>query len=353
MKPESIQPNQLIELHPSIPDKVVSRESSILELKESFNWGSRDSYAKSMAAFANNKGGFLVFGVTNHPRMLKGLLTNNFEDIDEEKITSYLNSVFSPEIEYAKSVVEVNSKKIGFIQVFQSRIKPIVCIKNDNELKESDIYYRYIARSERIKYPALKIILDQVAENERKSWMKHFENISKIGPTNAAVLDVIGGNVSGSTGALVIDRKLLPKLRFISEGTFKEFGRPVLKLIGSVKPVMVTENKLGVKSTELIQVTNNPSAPMVRIDENDVLKRYPLSYKDLTDKLKSKYFQFKLDKKFQGYRQKLIKDSKFAWTRFLDPGKPKGTQKVFYSPLIVKEIGKQYKRKRKKIPKKR
>ena len=60
--------------------------------------------------------------------------------------------------------------------------------KNDNDLKEPDIYYRYIAKSERIKYPELKLLLDEIKAEERKSWMEHLEKISKIGPTNAAIL---------------------------------------------------------------------------------------------------------------------------------------------------------------------
>ena len=49
-----------------------------------------------MVAFANNKGGYIVFGVKDKPRDLVGLKSNNFEDVDEAKITAYINSVFAP-----------------------------------------------------------------------------------------------------------------------------------------------------------------------------------------------------------------------------------------------------------------
>lgn len=42
--------------------KMNTRESGWLEFKESFNWNSKDKYAKSMASFANNKGGFFDTG---------------------------------------------------------------------------------------------------------------------------------------------------------------------------------------------------------------------------------------------------------------------------------------------------
>src|SRR3989344_3487702 len=85
-----------------------------------------------------------------------------------------------------------------------SKNKPTVCIKNDGDLREAEIYYRYNAKSEKIKFPELKILLDQIREEERKSWMEHLERISKVGPVNAAILDIVGGEISGRGGTLDI-----------------------------------------------------------------------------------------------------------------------------------------------------
>ncbi len=69
--------------------KVTSREGTSLEFKESFNWNSKDKYGKSIAAFANNRGGLLVFGISDRPREILGLKTTNFEELDEAIITQY------------------------------------------------------------------------------------------------------------------------------------------------------------------------------------------------------------------------------------------------------------------------
>ena len=61
----------------STSNKITARESSQLEFKEQFNWLSKDKYAKSMVAFANNKGGYIVFGIKDQPRELVGLQSNN------------------------------------------------------------------------------------------------------------------------------------------------------------------------------------------------------------------------------------------------------------------------------------
>lgn len=87
---------RIFNFHGTIPDRIVAREGSQLEFKESFNWLAKEQYAKSMAAFANNRGGYVVFGVSNRPRKLVGLRGENFDEKDESVIAEYLNSTFSP-----------------------------------------------------------------------------------------------------------------------------------------------------------------------------------------------------------------------------------------------------------------
>lgn len=338
---------KIFSFHSSISGRIVSRESNSVEFKESFNWLSKDKYAKSMAAFANNKGGYIVFGIKDTPRDIVGLQSENFESTDESKITSYLNSVLSPEINYEKFTVEVKGKTIGILYINKATMGPVVCIKNDGDMKESDIYFRYTAKSERIKYPELRAMLGDIRENERKSWMRHLEQISKIGPANAAVLDVLGGEITGQSGTLVIDRKLVPKLKFINEGVFKEGGKPVLKLIGDVKPVSVLVGK-GKKSRNDfgVRITDDPNAPVMRVEEEEVLKKkYPLDYSTLTAKLLTRYSDFKRNSKYHRLRKDFMKDKKLSRTRYLDPSNPNSSSKDFFSPLIFKKFDKHYAKK--------
>ena len=333
--------------HDSITNRIISRESSWLELKESFNWNSKDKYAKSMAAFANNKGGYIVFGIRNNPRDLVGLQSDNFETTDEAKITAYLNSVFSPEIFFEKFTITVQSKNTGILYTHQLKSKPVVCIKNDGELKEADIYYRYNARSERIKYAEIKSMFELVKEDERKGWMDLFEKVSKIGPTNAAIMDTIGGEITGRGGTLVIDKKLIPKLRFINEGNFKEGGKPVLKLIGDVMPVSVVAGSRKVVGTGL-QITDDPNAPAIRLEEEEILKKkYPLNYRALIKELIARYIDFKINHGFHILRRELMKDKDLCRTRYLDPSNQGGSSKDFYSPKILFKFDKHYTKEKK------
>jgi hypothetical protein len=323
--------------------RVISREGTTIEFKESFNWNSKDKYGKSAAAFANNRGGYIVFGVKDNPRELVGLQTTNFEDTDEAKITQYLNGMFSPAIEFEKETREVRGKKVGVLFIRIAKRKPVVAIKNDGDIKDGEIYYRYIARNDKIKFPELREILDQIQETERKQWMDLFERISRIGPENTAVMDIVKGKIDGPGGTIVIDHKLVPKLRFIKEGSFQEHGTPVLKLIGDVKPVSF----VGYRKTSSgsgLRITNDPSAPAMRIEEESLLKKFSLDFPTLTRQLRARYSDFKTDNKYHKLRRELMGRG-FSFVRKLNPKRPRSAEQNFYTPRIIAEFDKHYTKK--------
>lgn len=335
---------KIFNFHGRIPNRLNSRESGWLEFKESFNWSSKSKYSKSMAAFANNRGGFIIFGVKNNPRDLVGLQNNNFEDTDEAKLSEYLNSVFSPEINFDKFTATVKRNKIGILHIYQSNNKPIICIKSDLDVKEAEIYYRYNARSEKIKYPELIKLIEYIKEKERKEWMEHIERISKIGSSNAAVLDTIKGDIKGRGGTLVIDKKLLPKLKFIKEGNLKERGFPTLRLIGDVKPVIMTGYKTFADKeiAPKFRISDNPNAPEVRISEKDIFEKYPYDFKSLISLLRKRYKNFLMNNECLKLRRLLEGYPKFCIIRRLNPKNPKSSSQKFYSEEIIKEFDKHY-----------
>lgn len=237
--------NEIFKISPTDPDRVISRESSSLEFKESFGWASLPKYLKTSAAYANTKGGYIVFGIANKPHRLCGLSGANlklFEDIDPEKMSRNFNEHFAPEIEWTIQEYELQGKVFGLLYILEAKDKPVVCTKDaGKDLKESDIYYRYRGRSERIKYPELRAILEAKRETEQRLWMQHLENIARIGVREAGIFDLHTGSVTGSGGSFLIDESLLSQLSFIKEGEFSEVkGKPALKLIGHVEPLAGT-----------------------------------------------------------------------------------------------------------------
>jgi hypothetical protein len=82
----------------------------------------------------------------------------------------------------------------------------------------------------------------------------------------------------------------------------------------------------------------------VSVDEEDIREKYPWSYDILTARLQRRYPDFKANKKYHDLRKPLEKDARFCRERLLDPAKPDGIKKKFYSPNIAKEFDPSYQR---------
>jgi hypothetical protein len=219
-------------------DRLASRESGKLDFKESFNLGSADEYARTMAAFANTAGGYLVFGVKDKPRTLIGLKNDNFDSVDPAKVTQALNERFAPEINWEPLTHPVKEKKVGIIYVHEASRKPVVCLRAGKELQEGAIYYRYRGRTEKVRYSELRELLDGELRRERELWMKHVQKMAKLGIENVGVLSTVTGEVTGSHGSFLIPEDLLAQIKFINSGTFVESGgAPTLKVIGEVEAI--------------------------------------------------------------------------------------------------------------------
>ncbi len=235
--------------------KLKSRESNTVEFKRAFNMGNAAAYAKTMAAFANNAGGYIVFGIEDSPRSICGLTNDNFENLKQEKLTEMLNSYFAPAIDWEmgtiqlkveeqdeNSVISTTLKKIGWIFAEESELKPIIALKENavENITAGDIFYRYRARNGKIKPAEMEKIIAERITRERENLLKIFEVIRKSGTANIGVVNYTNGRFSTPYGVdIAFDRKLvtqvLKKAKYIKEGSFNETdGIPVLKVTGSI-----------------------------------------------------------------------------------------------------------------------
>lgn len=230
--------NKIFRTHPENPEIPITRESSTIEFKANFHTGRElDNYGKTIAAFANAQGGYIIFGVTDKPRILTGMTNKKFVDLDPQTLTEYLNSRFSPEISWEPYTHYIGTKEFGIFYIHECLEKPVMA-KTDggDKFKEGDILYRYHGRSERIKYSELIKILREQRQKVHDTWFQHINRISRIGVENAAVFDPATGLVTGKGGQFILDKNLLPKLRFIKEGEFKEVtGAPAIKVVGDAE----------------------------------------------------------------------------------------------------------------------
>lgn len=233
------------------------RESQELEFKEQFNFGGLAEYFRDFAAFANNRGGYLIFGVQNSPRVPIGLSDSaleQFEKVDPERITGFLLDIFSPDVMWDQALVEFHDASFGVFRVYEAAKKPVIAKKDqgkDQEIRNGDVYYRYGGRTQCIQYPELEAIIDYRIEENNRQWQDLVQRIGRTGPHNAAILDVEKSRIElGGGHVLTVDEEVARKLRSARDkGLSEEDKEADLKLVGDLVPrehvsVVIWENRL-------------------------------------------------------------------------------------------------------------
>lgn len=252
---------------------IFHRESKNVEYKENFNHAGWDEYLRNFSAFANNNGGYIVFGVKDKPKVPLGLRDESakmFDDIDEEFISGEINKIFSPSIQWEKHLVEVYGKYFAVIYVYEGVIKPIIAKHDEGNIKNGEIYYRYAGRTQKIEYGELNEIIENRIKQNTDQLVSLIDKITKIGPSNAAVLDVERGILEkDKDNILILDEELIPKIKFIKEGEFSEKkGATTLRLVGDVHPVDQVE--------------------IIKIKKQNLTEQYPLTYTEMVAQIKIK-----------------------------------------------------------------
>jgi hypothetical protein len=272
-----INENYVIELlRTNTSGSLHHREGQEIEFKEQFNRAGLADYFRDFAAFANNKGGYLIFGISDSPRKLKGLTEaslDQFDNMDPEKITGFLLDIFSGNITWEQLTINHKSKSFGVFRIYQASVKPIVAKKDEGKdqiIKNGEIYFRYGGRTQKIQFPELENIINKRIEQNNNQWLDLMSKIGKAGPNNAAILDTEKSIIEkDETKILVVDEELAKKLKFIKEGEFVERkGATTLKLVGDVIPI------------DKIEVVK-------RVKQN-LLKDYPLSAMELINEIKKR-----------------------------------------------------------------
>lgn len=252
---------KLFEATKNNPEIIEQPEGITVEYKKSFTFNNPTQYFKTMAAFANREGGYLIFGIEDGERKLLGLSEKDLKRFDFDKTiwTTDLNNYFAPELNWDKKIFEFKNKNYGIIYVQEAKNKPVLCKKAGKELRESAIYYRYNAQTTEIKYPELDQILHQEIN---RLFNKTIQKIGKIGITEAAFLDLKKGKIETPKAEFCIDKNLLKEMSYIREGSFVETeGKPTLKIVGEV---------LEDKHSHLSEEKYVPTA----INEDEIIKSF-------------------------------------------------------------------------------
>lgn len=243
------------------------RESHFIEFKGNFDWSaekSRSNYCKSLCAFSNNKGGALIFGVKDNPHKIVGI--ENFEKIDDADITNYINELFTPSINFERREFEFRGMTIGVLYAFKNKNRPIICNKDSSKTSSSDIYYRYGAKSSKIKAGDLIKLVEEIKREESERWMKLLENIGEIGIENSHLLNARSGEIISENNTFLLDESLLSQIKIIDKYSIQKDGEPAVRIIGEIP--------------ELARVIKTN----VNIYEEDIYKSYLTNASAVTNK---------------------------------------------------------------------
>lgn len=251
---------------------VNNRENTKLEFKSNFHHQNTKNYIKAIASFANNKGGQIIFGIQDKPRKPLGLSEDDFKifnDFDTKKISRDIQDCLSQNIEFNldnfSQNIDGEQKNFGLLTIKESSFKPVVCKQKDDnhKLRSSAIYFRYSAENTEIKAQDLISMINTEKEKERKSWLKYFEKIARIGISNTALLDIDSGEIQVGNKNIIIDSETIKKIKFIKEGEFVEKdGAPALILKGEIK---------NMESLEVVTYATDPNKTH-KFDTSDLIK---------------------------------------------------------------------------------
>jgi hypothetical protein len=90
------------------------------------------------------------------------------------------------------------------------------------------------------------------------------------------------------------------------------------------------------------RLSNNPDAPEMRLTEQQILDKYPLNYKHLTEECKNRYNNFTVNKKYHDLRKEFKNDPRYAMGRQLYIGNPKSAETWYLSKAVFKILDKHY-----------
>lgn len=218
--------------------KLESGEHEECECKLDFDPKKMTAIVKAVAALANNKGGYIFFGIANTGFNVEGI-GDQFSKTDIVQIVEKMKAHLSPTPTItAKETMDFDGIVVGLLHVAKYPSPPVIVYRDGDGLNEGEILFRYPGQSSRIKFGDLRAMLDERDRLAQSALARAAGQIADIGTKNAMILDT-NRNVLGDGGhSILIDEKLVENLKFIKQGDFDEkSGAPTLKLVGEVTPV--------------------------------------------------------------------------------------------------------------------
>jgi hypothetical protein len=235
--------------------RLTAGETDSAECKQNFSLRNAASWLRAVAALANNRGGYVFFGISDQDAAgrckVVGLSSDDFSRTDPGEIATRVRSTFDPTPRFQKSLVEIGGKTIGILHIELHPARPIIATKNEGgngEIKEGDIFYRYPGASRRVSHSDLRVILDDRVAKTRESILPMMRRLLELGPQRAMIADLVEGELTDGKTSIELSEDIVEHLALVKEGEFQEkAGATPLRLIGDVRtaaPVMLKKGSV-------------------------------------------------------------------------------------------------------------
>lgn len=225
-------------------------ETDQAECKQSFSLRNAAAWLRAVAALANNRGGYVFFGVADKDAggicKVVGLAKDDFRDADPAAILTRLHSAFEPTPRFQKAALTVAGKFVGVLHIEQHESRPVIAAKNDGnngEIKEGDIFYRYPGASRRISYGDLRAILDHRDAKTRDSLLPMIQRVLELGPDRVMLADLLEKKITDGKTTIALDDEIVESLVSIKETGER---KPSLRLFGNVMAATPLSVKKGI-----------------------------------------------------------------------------------------------------------
>lgn len=221
--------------------RVNARESTDLEFKLNMALATFRKSLKTISAFANKTGGYIVFGVSDNPRLLVGLGGNV---LDEGQQSEQIAQAISPIPTTHFSTLVIHGRVIGVLKVDPLSKPPSIAIRDiagaqgdDPVLRKGTVYTRRRGQTAPITGEEFSQLLISRDERTRSEIFAYLSRGRDIGFDQVVVADPRNSAVDDETEmTFYLPASAAADLNVIEEGTLvQEGGAPAYKLVGNVR----------------------------------------------------------------------------------------------------------------------
>ncbi len=209
-------------------------ETDGIECKQSFHSPNNGGLLRAVAAFANTRGGYVLYGVEDSSGTLVGLQDDRFRNTDPSLFAQSFRAAMEPCPRFEVGVVSLGSATLGAVYVHAEPDAPVLATVDRDNFKAGVVYYRYPGESRAIAGADFRRLLAARDRRARQEAAELARRVVEMG-SDAALLDLKSGQIEGRAGSLFVSPDLLQKMQFIREGEFvQKDGAAALRVVGDV-----------------------------------------------------------------------------------------------------------------------